>query len=186
MVGEWLLGGRRVHELDVVGLDEVLQEELPVRVDLAEVDGGDVVEPGEIDPLEPVPERGGELLERRGRAVQVDEDPVVPRRRPHRNEPVPPAVEAGRRRARLAPAEIGGDVERAVESVGPGVVGAPDRPAGVSGGVHELEVPVAAHVVEGPHPEPGIAHEEERPPRHGDRGHVAGAGELVGKAREHP
>ena len=186
VVGERLLGGRRVHELDVVGLDEVLQDELPVGGDLAEVDGGDVVDPGEVDPLEPAPERGGELLERRRRAVQVDEDPVAPRRRPHRNEPVPPAVEAGRRRAGLAPAEVGGEVERAVEPVGPGVVGAPDRPPGVSGGVHELEVPMAAHVVEGPDPESRVAHEEERAPRHGDRGHVAGAGELVREAREDP
>ena len=45
---------------------------------------------------------------------------------------------------------------------------------------------MAAHVVEGPNPEAGVAHEEERPPRHGGRGHVAGAGELVRKAREDP
>ena len=45
---------------------------------------------------------------------------------------------------------------------------------------------MAAHVVEGPDPELGIPHEEERPPRHGDRRDVAGLGELVREAREDP
>ena len=38
---------------------------------------------------------------------------------PHRHQPVLSAVEAGRHRARVAPAEVGGDVQRTVEPVGP-------------------------------------------------------------------
>ena len=186
VVDERLLGGRRMHELDVVGLDEVLHDELPVRGHLAEVDGDDVVDPAEVDTLEPAPERGDELLEGGRGAARVDEDPVVPRRRAHRHEPVPPAVESGWDRARISPAEVGSEAERAVEPVRPGVIGAPDRPPDVSRGVDELEVPVAAHVVEGPDAELGISHEEERPPRHGDRPRVAGPGELVREAREDP
>ena len=175
-----------MHELHVIGLDEVLDDELPVRRHLAEVDGDDVVEPGEVDPLEPVAQGGDELLDRGRGAAQVDEDPVMPGRRPNRREPMAPAVEAGRHRARLAPAEVGSEEERAVESVRPRVIRAPDRPSGVSGGVDELEVPVPAHVVEGPDPERAIAHDEQRPPGDGDRHHVAGPGELVRKAREDP
>ena len=89
------------------------------RRDLAQVDGDDVLHPVEVEPPEVPLERCDEVLDRRCGAVQVDEDPVVPGRHAHGHQPVLCAVEAFRRRARVAPAEVGGDVQRAVEPVGP-------------------------------------------------------------------
>ena len=77
-------------------------------------------------------------------------------------------------------------MERAVEPVGPGVVGAADRPPDVAGLADELEAAVAAHVVKGPDPPCGVAHQEHRLPGHADRRHVAGPGQLVREAGEDP
>ena len=75
--------------------------------------------PGEVEPPEVPLERRDEVLDGRRLAVQVDEDPVVPGRHAHGHQPVLRAVEAGRHRARVVPAEVGGDVQRTVEPVRP-------------------------------------------------------------------
>ena len=186
VVGERLLGGRGVHELDVIGLDEVLHQELPVRGDLPEVDGDDMVDAGEVDPVELSAKRGDEVLQRRRGSVEVDEDPVVPCLRSHRHQSVLVAIEAGRRRARVAAAEVRGEPERAVESIGPRVIGTADRPSGVAGLVDELEAPVAAHVVKGTQALLGIAHQQHRLAGDRDRRHVAGPGKLVRETGEDP
>ena len=186
VVGQGLLGGGGMHELHVVGLDEVLHQELPVRGHLPEVDGGEMVEAGKVEPVEPAFERRREVFEGRRGAVGVDEDPVVPRRRPHRRQPMLRAVEARRRRARIPAAEVGGEPEASVEAVGPRVVGAADGAAHVAGGVDELEVAVAADVVERPDPSPAVAHQEQGLAGHADRHRVTGPGQLVRKAGEDP
>ena len=175
-----------MHELHVVGLNEILDEQLPVRSDLPEVDGDEVVEPSEIQSVEPLPERGDEVLERRRGPVQVDEYPVVPLLRPHGRESVPSSVETFRRRAGVPPAEVGSDVERAVEPVRPGVIRAANRPSHVAGGVDELQAPVPAHVVKRPHPLLRVAYQQYRLPGNGHRKRIARAGQLVDETGEYP
>ena len=186
MVHQRLLGGFRVHERDVIRLNEILDQELPVRRYLPKVDGNQMVKLAEVKPVEPHDQRRNEVIKRRRVAAQVDENPVVPRRRPHRNQSVLLAVESVRHGARVAAAEIGREMQRAVQTVGPGVIGAADARSQAAGPVNELEAAVPAHVVKGPNPVFGVPDEEHRPASDGNRHGVAGAGNVVRKASEHP
>ena len=116
VVLERLLGGRGMDELHVVGLDEVLHEDLPVGRDLAEVEGRDRPHARQVDAVEAPRQRRGIDIEVGRPAARIDEHPVVPYRAAHALQAVVGGVEAVGRVA-MGPAEVGRAAQRAVQAI---------------------------------------------------------------------
>ena len=170
--------GAPVHGRGVVVLHRVLDVELPVAVEVV------VLAAHQLEGLEPV---RAELLrqiaeprfEVHAVVREADEDESGPDAEPDRGEAAALPVEP----ARLLHAAAAG--ERAVEPVGPGVVGADDG-AAAPGVVEQPGAAMAAGVGQGPDPAVVAAHHDRRPAAEIEYAVVAGVRDLVGPPDEVP
>ena len=165
----------------VVALLVVLDDDLPVRLERVGVGGhGDEV----LGPVvgHDLLEAGGVLLERTRLAARVDEHPAVPLH----------DVQLGQAELRLVEvlevAEAAGRVaQRAVELVGPRVVGADDRALLHRDAARdELVAAVAAHVGEGAQHAVVAADQQHAAGAGLDGGLRTGFGELLATTQAHP
>ena len=180
-----------MHEGQVVALEVVLDDELPVAVELeleAAVGSGGahplVLSPAR-EAVQAAAERLDVPLEGGSVAAQVHEHQVHPHRGANRLQAVGAAVEA----LVLVPAgaaDVRGPLEPAVQTVGPRVVGATDAGGKAARLAHELVAAVAAHVVEDADFAVPVAHHEHRLAEEVDRAHVAGGGDGAGVADAGP
>ena len=185
MVAERLTRGPRVDELYVVGLDEVLYQELPIGPHHPEVDHPDHPQPRERDVRQTTDQGRGVGLELRCLAAGVHEYPVVPDHGADRDQPVLVHGKAfGRLLVRAT--EVGRRSQVAVKVVGPSVIGACHRPADIFRRLNQQRAPVPAHVVNPGDLGPGVANEQDRLASDRDRHHVPGLCQLVREADEGP
>ena len=120
-----------------------------------------IAQVGTVEVVPALGHRRDEGLEGRRVAAQVDEHGVEPCGGPHRLQAMLRALEAFARVA-VGAADHGRRAKRAVQVVGPGMVGAADRAARPRGLVHQHHAAVAAHVVEDVHLTIASAQHEER------------------------
>ena len=161
----------RVDDLDVVDVDEVLLDELPVARQVEDELGPEraVLHPEDADVLGEVRE---ERLERLGGRVEADPDPSAPRAHLEPGQPALRGVEARRLLHERRTQELAGQVVR------PRVVGALEL-AHVAVAHRDLDPAVRAHVREGVDGPGGVAHDDRRLAHDPERHVVAGARDFL-------
>ena len=150
---EALADGVLVQGGDVVEVEQVFDDELPVAVEDHLVLLGEAAI-GLSQPAEVLVELGHEVGERGGAGIEIDEHPAGPAVEPQR-------VEAAGRRIEGVGPHIRRADEAAVEVVAPAVIGAAE-PLGVAGAGGHLDAAVAAHVGVGAELAREVAGEEHR------------------------
>ena len=164
--------GRGVHVLEMIGLVEDLEEELPVALDLelAAAGGHQLVEaPRGVQGVE-----GAEPFVDTGRLVaQGHEREPAAFRRAELHEPHVGAAKAPRR------GHAGGAAQSPVQGVGPAVKGAADA-CGVAAAFQKLRAAVPAGVRESPKPPLLVAEDDQRDARELEGRVVARRAPLVG------
>ena len=172
-----------MHERQMIALDEVLDRQLPIRLQL-ETQPAAAAQQAEVVIGPALLQRGEMLGERRGRRVEIDEDDGAPERTLDGDEAVRRLVEPFMR-VDAGAAEAGGAHQLAVQRVGPGVVGA-DHGGALGRGGDELGAAVPADVVEGADLAVGAVHDQQRDAREIHRHLAARSRHVAGDAHADP
>ena len=145
-----------VGDRDVVALDVVLDDDLPVRR-LAIT--GWSKRGQRVDPVgrQALREIADEVAQRGGAVVEVDEHEPAQLRNPHRVQPEPALVELLAERLPLGDAD-----QAAVEAIRPAVVAAADRALALTGAAQQAGGAVAAYVPVGAELAAVVADDEHR------------------------
>ncbi len=174
-----------MHDGHVVGLDEVLADELPVALEGAAVDLVEILHLAEVHAIELLHERRQEALEVRFVGGGVDEDPVVPLAAGHLGQTVRLVIEALDVMNPMA-AEVGRVDQAAIEGVAPIMIGADQPTAPAAWFVDQLQAAMPAHIVEGAQPAVLATHQDDRATSHRNRHYIARRRQFVRETAQRP